>query len=134
MHLLTPYYSIDHFEIPKSSRKHLTHSHMDYSSLFFLFFFNTYGLYHNINIKLIIDYRKFVVLMVKNKLFLLLLMIFFFFYRVVFPRPYEGSIYNIHSSTNYTNIKENLIDEIVNYEIKITIKSNVLIIKTNFYN
>ena len=83
MHLLTPYYSTDQFEIPKSSRKHLTHSHMDYTSLFFFFFFfsffflKTYGLYHNINIKLIINNKKFVVLMVRIKLFFLLLMTIF---------------------------------------------------------
>ena len=93
MHILTPYYSTNQYEIPKSSRKHLNHSHMDYTSHFF--FLNTYGQYHNINIKLIIDDN--------------------FFYRVVFPRSNEGSIYNIHSSTNYTNVRENLMDEIVNY-------------------
>ena len=38
----------------------------------------TYGLYHNININLIIDERKFVFLMVRNKLFFLLLMTIFF--------------------------------------------------------
>ena len=74
----------------------------------------TYGLCYNINIKLIIDDRKFVILMVRNKLFFLLLMTIFF-YKVVFSRSYEGSIYNILSSTNYTNVRENLIDEIVNY-------------------
>ena len=113
MHTLTRYYSTNQSEIPKSSREHLNHSHMDYNTSPF-FFLNTYGLYHNINIKLIIEDRKFVVLMVRNKLFFLLLMTIFF-YRVVFPRSYEGSIYNIHSSTNYTNVKENLIEEIVNY-------------------
>ena len=112
MHILTPYYSTNQYEIPKSSRKHLNHSHMDYTSHFF--FLNTYGQYHNINIKLIIDDRKFVVLMVKNKLLFLLLMTIFF-YKMIFPRSYEDSVYNIHSSTNYTNVRENLIDEIVNY-------------------
>ena len=101
---------------------------MDYTSPS-SFFLNTYQLYHNINI---IDDRKFVVLMVSNKLFFLLLMTIFFI--EWFFQNHMRVIYNIHSSTNYTNIKENLIDEIVNYEIKITIKSNVLIIKTNFYN
>ena len=76
MHLVTLYYSTNQFEIPKSSRKHLKHSHMDYTPP--LFFLNTYGLYHNINIKLIIDDRKFVVLMVRNKLFFFLLMTIFF--------------------------------------------------------
>ena len=114
MHLLTSYYSTNQSEIPKSSRKHLNHSHIDYTSPFSFFFLNTYGLYHNINIKLIIDDRKFVVLMVRNKLFFLLLMTIFF-YKVIFPRSYEDSVYNIHSSTNYTNVRENLIDEIVNY-------------------
>ena len=65
-------------------------------------------------LKLIIDDRKFVVLMVRNEPFFLLLMTVFF-YGVVFPGSYEGSIYNVHSSTNYTNVRENLIDEIVNY-------------------
>ena len=113
MHLLTPYYSTNQSEIPKSSRKHLNHSHIDYTSPC-LKKKNTYGLYHNINIKLIINDKKFVVLMVRNKLFFLLLMIIFF-YKVIFPRSYKGSVYNIHSSTNYTNVRENLIDEIVNY-------------------
>ena len=85
---------------------------MDYTYFFFLKY--TYGLYHNINIKLIIDDVKCVVLMVRNKLFFLLLMTIFF-YRVVFPRSYERSIYNIHSSTNYTKVRETLFDEIVNY-------------------
>ena len=53
---------------------------MDYTSLS-LFLFKkkkkTYGLYHNINIKMIIYDRKFVVLMVRNKLFFLLLMTIF---------------------------------------------------------
>ena len=58
---------------------------MDYTSLLLLLlllllFFNTYGLYHNINIKLIIDDRKFVILMVKNYLFFLLLMNFYFLF------------------------------------------------------
>ena len=113
MHLLTPYYSTNQSKIPTSSKKHLNHFHMDLL-LFFFSFLNTYGLYHNINIKLIIDDRKFVVLMVRNKLFFLLL-ITIFFYRVVFPTSYEGSIHNIHSNTNYTNVREILIDEIVNY-------------------
>ena len=112
MHLLTSYYSTNQSEIPKSSRKHINHSHMDYT--YFFFFKYTYGLYHNINIKLIIDDIKCVVLMVRNKLFFLLLMTIFF-YRVVFPRSYERSIYNIHSSTNYTKVRETLFDEIVNY-------------------
>ena len=78
MHTLTRYYSTNQSEIPKSSREHLNHSHMDYNTSPFFFFLNTYGLYHNINIKLIIEDRKFVVLMVKNKLFFLLLMTIFF--------------------------------------------------------
>ena len=92
--------------------KHLNHSHVDYTSPFFLKKKKTYGLYHNINIKLIIDDRKFVFLMVRNELLFLLLMTifliffnffyYFIFYRVVFPGSYEGFIYNIHSSTNYT--------------------------------
>ena len=73
----------------------------------------TYGLYHNINIKLTIDDRKFVVLMVRNKLFFLLLMTIFFI--EWFFQNHMRVIYNIHSSTNYTNIRGNLIDEIVNY-------------------
>ena len=77
MHFLTPYYSTNQSEIPKSSRKHLNHSHIDYTSPC-LKKKNTDGLYHNINIKLIINDKKFVVLMVRNKLFFLLLMIIFF--------------------------------------------------------
>ena len=113
MHLLTPYYSTNQSEIPKSSMKHLNHSHMDYTSPFKKNKKNSYGLYHNINIKLTIDDRKFVVLMVRNKLFFLLLMTIFFI--EWFFQNHMRVIYNIHSSTNYTNIRGNLIDEIVNY-------------------
>ena len=47
--------------------------------LLFFFLKKTYGLYHNINIKLITDDRKFVFLMVRNELLFLLLMTIFYF-------------------------------------------------------
>ena len=85
IHLLALYYSTNQSKTPKSSRKPLNHSHTNYTSLFFsflffffFFFIITYELCHNINIKLIIDDKKFLVLMVMNKLFFLLLMTIFF--------------------------------------------------------
>ena len=51
-----------------------------------------YRLYHNIKIKLIIDDRKFVVLVT------------ICFLESGFPRSYEGFIYKIHSSTTYTKL------------------------------
>ena len=77
MHLLPLYYSTNQSKTPKSSRKPLNHSHTNYTSLLF-FLIITYELCHNINIKLIIDDKKFLVLMVMNKLFFLLLMTIFF--------------------------------------------------------
>ena len=48
MHLLTPYYSTNQSEIPKSSRKHLNHSHMDYTSFkLFKKNVNTSSFFHN---------------------------------------------------------------------------------------